>query len=100
MNSDHSELDALLRHPQLDCLDYWTNLPTDVEIMIAPGGQDAGYLITHESETHELCLVTGANRTFVRDKRNGASVDRLMSPNLCRKIEIYFNEKERGENSE
>ena len=97
MNNEPNKLDALLQHPQLDCLDYWTNLPTHVETMIAPGGIDAGYLITHESETHELCLVTGANRAFVRDKRNGASVDRLMSPDLCRKVEIYFRkEKNNG----
>ena len=100
MNNEPNELDALLQHPQLDCPDYWTNLPTHVETMIAPGGIDAGYLITHESEHHELCLVTSANRAFVRDKRNSASLYRHMSPDLCGLVESHYNERERGENSE
>ena len=96
MNTDRQHLDALLQHPHLDCLDYWTKLPTHVERMIGPGDIPQGYLITHESEHHELCLVTSANRAFVRDKRTGASLYRLMSRELCGLVEIHFDRKEKS----
>ena len=96
MNSGHNELDALLQHPQLDCLDYWTKLPTHVESMIGPGDIPQGYLITHETETHEICLVTSANRAFVRDRRNGEALYRHMTPDLCGLVETYFKRQAEG----
>ena len=64
--------------------------------MIGPGDIPQGYLITHETETHEICLVTPANRAFVRDKRNSASLYRHMSPDLCGLVETHFNRKEKS----
>ena len=92
----HDQLDALPQHPQLDCLDYWTKLPTHVESMIGPGDVPQGYLITHETETHEICLVTSANRAFVRDRRNGEALYRHMSPDLCGLVETYFRKQTEG----
>ena len=87
-------LETALHHPQINCLDYWTNLPTHVERMIGAGNADRGFLITHESEHLEFCLVTFANRAFVRDKRNSATIYRHMDTELCQMVELHFTRKE------
>ena len=58
-----------------------------------PGNADRGFLITHESEHLEFCLVTFANRAFVRDKRNSATIYRHMDTELCQMVELHFTRK-------
>ena len=88
-----NSLQAALEHPQINCLDYWTNLPTHVERMIGPGDADRGFLVTHESEHLELCLVTFARRAFVRDTRNGATLYTTVQPSLCLAVETYISRR-------
>ena len=79
-------LEAVLERPELDSPDYWTDHPTDIE-QISTENIPVGYLITHESEDIQICLVTRAHRSFVRDKASGATMYKSVSPSLCLAVE-------------
>lgn len=86
-------LETALHHPQINTLDYWTNDPTHIEVMRASDVVAVSYLITHESDNLEICLVTGANRSFVRDTRNGATMYKAVQPSLCLAVEAYISRR-------
>ena len=85
-------LETALHHPQIDTLDYWTNDPTHIEMMKA-SDVTVSYLITHESDNLEICLVTGANRSFVRDTRNGATMYKAVQSSLCLAVKTYISRR-------
>ena len=78
-------LKSSLDHPDINQTNYWTNDPTHIEEM-RQGDSFIGYLITHETETIEVCLLTCAAKAFARCRKTGATLYRVVSASMCREV--------------
>ena len=88
-------LQGALDNPRTATPDYWTTNPSAIEGMIGPGGILRGYLITHETDDIEICLVTCARRAFVRQKQTGATLHKTIDTSLCRIVEACITTQSR-----
>lgn len=88
-------LTCSLRNPDIDKSIYWMSEPSHVERM-SFGAIGAGYLITHETEHIEVCLVTVPAKAFARCRKTGAHVERKVPRRMCDDVQAYYNLKPEG----
>ena len=84
-------VDNTIESGDLDTLNYWISNATGVKTQRGVGGTPKGYLITHDTDRLEICLMTGDNRAFVKHKVTGYTAYRDIEPIVCSQMEDYYS---------